>query len=203
MGNINLETNTVALVGKVSTDFQYSHEVFGEGFYKFEIAIERTSNYVDYIPVMISERLVDVKKDLTGTYVYVSGSYRSFNLHEDNKSRLVLTVFAHEIETDVDYELTNNVMLTGYVCKAPVYRKTPLGREITDLVLAVNRAYGKSDYIPCVCWGRTARFASTFEVGTEVKLCGRIQSRAYQKQISETEVEDRIAYEVSVSKVEI
>ena len=198
-----LENNQVALVGEVVSDFQFSHELFGEGFYTFELAVERTSSYVDYLPVMISERLVDVKADLRGTLLYVSGSYRSFNLHQENRTKLVLTVFATEIEPNVDYEITNNIFLKGYICKEPIYRKTPLGREITDILVAVNRGYGKSDYIPCVLWGRSARFASTFDVGTEVKLQGRVQSRPYTKKISDTEFEDRVAYEVSVSKIEL
>lgn len=202
MGNL-LENNQVALVGEVVSGFQFSHELFGEGFYTFELAVERTSSYVDYLPVMISERLVDVKADLRGTLLYVSGSYRSFNLHQENRTKLVLTVFATEIEPNVDYETTNNIFLKGHICKEPIYRKTPLGREITDILLAVNREYGKSDYIPCVLWGRTARFASTFDVGTEVKLQGRVQSREYQKKISDTEFETRVAYEVSVSKIEL
>lgn len=198
-----LENNQVALVGEVVTEFQYSHEVFGEKFYTFELAIERTSAYVDYIPVMISERLVDVNTDLKGYFVYIGGSYRSFNLHEDDRNRLVLTVFATEIEIDVDYELTNNIFLNGYVCKEPIYRKTPLGRGIADVLLAVNRSYGKSDYIPCVLWGRNAMFAANFPVGQEVKVNGRIQSRQYQKKISETEFETRVAYEVSVRQIEL
>lgn len=203
MGNINFENNAVALVGKVTSDFRFNHEVYGEKFYVFELSVERTSNFVDYIPVMISERLVDVTSDLLGTTVYISGNYRSFNFHEETRSRLVLTVFANEIELDVDYEQTNNIYLNGFVCKTPTYRKTPLGREIADVLIAVNRAYGKSDYIPCVMWGRAAKFASGFEVGTEVKINGRIQSREYTKQLSETESEKRVAYEVSVGKVEV
>lgn len=202
MGNINLENNTVALVGKVATGFTFSHEVFGEKFYMFKLGIERTSAYVDYIPIIVSERLLDVSKDLIDTYVYVSGSYRSFNLREGDKTKLLLTAFADEIEVDVDYELTNNIFLDGFVCKEPVYRKTPLGREIADVLLAVNRTYGKSDYIPCVLWGRNAKYASSFAVGEHIRLSGRIQSREYKKLINENEFETRVAYEVSVAKVE-
>lgn len=197
------ENNQVALVGEVVSDFQFSHEVFGEGFYIFEVAIERTSGFFDYIPVMVSERLIDVNKDIRGEGVYIGGQYRSFNKHEESRNQLVLTVFAREIEVGVDYETTNNVFICGYICKEPIYRKTPLGREIADVLVAVNRSYGKSDYIPCILWGRNARFGATFEVGTNVKLWGRVQSREYVKKISDTETEHRVAYEVSVSKVEV
>lgn len=200
-----LENNQVTLVGEVATGFQYSHEMFGEGFYTFEVAIERTSSFVDYIPVIVSERLIDINTDIRGCFVCVNGQYRSFNKHEESRSKLILSVFAREIEVldNNDYEFVNNVFLDCHVCKEPVYRKTPLGREITDLIVAVNRGYGKSDYLPCVLWGRNARYASTFEVGTVVKLWGRVQSRPYAKKISDTEFEERIAYEVSVSKIEM
>lgn len=199
------ENNQVTLVGEVATGFQYSHEMFGEGFYTFEVAIERTSSFVDYIPVIVSERLIDINTDIRGAFVFVNGQYRSFNKHEEERSKLILSVFAREIEVldSNDYELVNMVFIDGHVCKEPVYRKTPLGREITDLIVAVNRGYGKSDYIPCICWGRNARFAQAFEVGTHVQICGRVQSRPYLKKISDTEVEERVAYEVSVSKIEL
>lgn len=199
------ENNQVTLVGEVVTDFQFSHEVFGEAFYIFELAIERISNFVDYIPVTVSERLIDINTDIRGAFVCVNGQYRSFNKHEESRSKLILSVFAREIEVldSNDYESVNMVFLDGYVCKEPIYRKTPLGREIADVLVAVNRSYGKSDYIPCILWGRNARFGATFEVGTNVKLWGRVQSRSYAKKISDTELEERIAYEVSVSKIEM
>lgn len=199
------ENNQVTLVGEVVTDFQFSHEVFGEGFYTFEVAIERSSGFVDYIPVMVSERLVDINTNILGNLVCVNGQYRSYNKQNECGSKLVLSVFAIEMEVldSMDYERINQIFLDGYVCKPPTYRKTPLGREITELIIAVNRGYGKSDYIPCVVWGRNARFSSTFDIGTEVKLQGRVQSRPYEKKISDTEVEERIAYEVSVSKIEL
>ena len=154
---------------------------------------------------MISERLIDVTQDYTGKFLMVTGQFRSYNRHEEQKNRLVLSVFAREaefIDEEPDGAKTNTILLDGYICKLPVYRKTPLGREIADLLLAVNRPYGKSDYIPCICWGRNARFASTFQVGEHVQLIGRIQSREYMKKLSETETEKRTAYEVSVSKLE-
>jgi single-stranded DNA-binding protein len=206
MADKMFENNQVSLVGEIISDFTYSHEVYGEGFYMVELSVNRLSNFVDYIPVMVSERLIDVNSDYRGVNVYITGQFRSFNRHEERKNRLVLTVFARELEIleEIDEEtVSNQIFLDGYICKEAVYRKTPLGREIADLLVAVNRSYGKSDYIPCICWGRNARFASSFEVGTHVQVWGRIQSREYVKKISETETEQRIAYEVSVSKIEV
>lgn len=192
-------------MGEIVSTFAFSHEVFGEGFYMVDVSVRRLSNSVDTIPVMISERLIDVEQDYRGEFLMVSGQFRSYNRHDEQKNRLVLSVFAREvsfIEEELDGAKTNNILLDGYICKLPIYRKTPLGREIADLLLAVNRPYGKSDYIPCICWGRNARFASAFEVGEHVQVLGRIQSREYVKKLSETETEKRTAYEVSVSKLE-
>ena len=205
MGDKLFENNQVMIAGEIISDFTFSHEVYGEGFYMVDVAVNRLSNFADYIPVMVSERLLDVSKDWKGQYISVVGQFRSYNRHEEKKNRLVLSVFARELslvhEVDEDVK-SNQIFLDGYICKEPIYRKTPLGREIADLLIAVNRSYGKSDYIPCICWGRNARFASTFEVGTHVQIQGRIQSREYVKKINELETEKRIAYEVSVSKIE-
>lgn len=192
-------------MGEIVTPFTFSHEVFGEGFYMVEVSVRRLSNSQDQIPVMVSERLIDVSQDYTGEFIMVSGQFRSYNRHDEVKNRLVLSVFAREIEfveEELDGAKTNNILLDGYICKLPVYRKTPLGREIADLLLAVNRPYGKSDYIPCICWGRNARYASSFEVGEHVQITGRIQSREYVKKLTEERTERRVAYEVSVSKLE-
>lgn len=200
-----IENNQVTIMGEIVSPFSFSHEVFGEGFYMVDVSVKRLSNSEDKIPVMISERLIDVTEDYTGEFIMVSGQFRSYNKHDELKNRLVLSVFAREvefIEEELDGAKTNNIMLDGYICKLPVYRKTPLGREIADLLIAVNRPYGKSDYIPCICWGRNARFASAFEVGNHVQVFGRIQSREYVKKLSETATEKRTAYEVSVSKLE-
>jgi len=197
--------NQVTIAGEVVSEFMFSHEVYGEHFFVVNIAVCRLSNSYDVIPVMISERLMDVKNDCRGCTLQASGQFRSYNRHEENKNRLVLSVFAREVsflQGDNDEQNPNQIFLDGYVCKRPVYRKTPLGREIADVLLAVNRPYGKSDYIPCICWGRNARFAEQFDVGTHIQLWGRIQSREYQKKIGEDEYEKRIAYEVSVSKLE-
>ena len=200
------ENNQVTMMGEIVSAFQFSHEVFGEGFYMVELAVSRLSNYSDYIPLMISERLIDTEQDYTGQFIRVSGQFRSYNRHEEKKNRLVLSVFVRELEflDEIDEnEKTNQIFLDGYICKEPIYRKTPLGREIADVLLAVNRSYGKSDYIPCICWGRNARFASGFTVGSHIQILGRVQSREYVKRISEEEVEHRVAYEVSVSKVDL
>lgn len=192
-------------MGQVASEFEFSHEVFGEGFYIVEVLVKRLSNSCDRIPLMVSERLIDVTQDYTGEFIMASGQFRSYNRHEEQKNRLVLSVFVREIsfmEEEPDGSKTNSILLDGYICKEPIYRKTPLGREIADLLLAVNRPYGKSDYIPCICWGRNARYASGFEVGEHVQVLGRIQSREYVKKLSETEMEKRVAYEVSVSKLE-
>ena len=186
-----IENNQVTIMGEVASRFTFSHEVFGEGFYMVDVLVKRLSNSEDRIPLMISERLIDVTKE--------------YNRHEEHKNHLVLSVFVREVafvDEELDGAKTNNILLDGYICKPPVYRKTPLGREIADLLLAVNRPYGKSDYIPCICWGRNARYASGFAVGEHVQILGRIQSREYVKKLSETETEKRVAYEVSVSKLE-
>ena len=205
MSDKMIENNQVTIMGEVATPFTFSHEVFGEGFYMVSVNVRRLSNSMDRIPLMISERLIDVSRDYTGEFIMASGQFRSYNRHEEHKNRLVLSLFVREvafIEEELDGVKSNQIFLDGYICKLPVYRKTPLGREIADLLLAVNRPYGKSDYIPCICWGRNARFAASFEVGEHVQVIGRIQSREYIKKLSETEAEKRTAYEVSVSKLE-
>ena len=200
-----IENNQVTIMGRVDSEFSFSHEVFGEGFYIVEVLVKRLSDSDDRIPLMISNRLIDVTQDYRGEYISVQGQFRSYNRHEEQKNRLVLSVFVRELEfmdEEPEGSKTNHILLDGYICKEPVYRKTPLGREIADLLIAVNRPYGKSDYIPCICWGRNARFASGFEVGEHVQILGRIQSREYVKKLSETETQRRVAYEVSVSKLE-
>lgn len=200
-----IENNKVTIIGEVVSEFRFSHEVYGEGFYTVDISVNRLSNSVDIIPLMISERLVDVNEDLRGVIVEAAGQFRSYNRHEESKNRLVLSIFVRELEFINGYEEdmnTNQIFLDGYICKPPIYRKTPLGREIADILIAVNRPYGKSDYIPCIAWGRNARYAAGFQVGAHIQVYGRIQSREYTKRISEEECEKRVAYEVSVSKLE-
>ena len=200
--------NQVDISGEVVSEFSFSHEVYGEGFYMIELSVPRLSDTYDVIPLLVSERLMDVTKDYRGCYLEATGQFRSYNRHEETRNRLVLSVFVREVHVveeyldEADMHKPNQIFLDGYICKPPVYRKTPLGREIADILLAVNRPYGKSDYIPCICWGRNARYAETFEVGGHIQIWGRIQSREYQKKINEEEVEKRIAHEVSVSKLE-
>ena len=200
-----IENNRVTIVGEVVSEFEFSHEVYGEGFYTLNISVNLLSDSVDIIPLMISERLVDVTEDLRGVIIEASGQFRSYNRHEENKNRLMLSIFVRELQLYDNYEeenSTNQIFLDGYICKPAIYRRTPLGREIADVLIAVNRPYGKSDYIPCIAWGRNARFAAGFEVGSHIQIYGRIQSREYVKKISEDECERRTAYEVSVSKIE-
>lgn len=199
------ENNQVTMTGEIISDFRYSHEVFGEGFYMVDISVNRLSNFADVIPLMVSERLIDTEQNYIGQCILVSGQFRSYNRHEEKKNRLVLSVFVRELEFVDEFpdgEKSNQIFLDGYICKEPIYRKTPLGREIADLLIAVNRSYGKSDYIPCICWGRNARYASSFEIGGHIQVFGRIQSREYVKKIAENDTEKRVAYEVSVNKIE-
>ena len=201
-----IENNQVTVMGEIVSGFSYSHEIFGEGFYMVDVSCKRLSESYDIIPVMVSERLMDVTADYTGELICVNGQFRSYNRHEERRNRLVLSVFAREvnfIEEMEESSKTNQIFLDGYICKEPIYRKTPLGREIADLLLAVNRPYGKSDYIPCICWGRNARYANHFKVGERCAVWGRIQSREYMKKLDEENVERRVAFEVSVSKLEL
>ncbi len=201
-----IENNQVTIMGEIVSGFSYSHEIFGEGFYMMDVRCKRLSDSYDTIPIMVSERLMDVNADCTGELVCVNGQFRSYNRHEERKNRLVLSVFARElcfIDEMEESSKTNQIFLDGFICKEPIYRKTPLGREIADLLLAVNRPYGKSDYIPCICWGRNARYASNFKVGERCAVWGRIQSREYMKKLDEENVERRVAFEVSVSKLEL
>lgn len=203
-----INNNQITVSGELVSEFSFDHEVFGEKFYTTKLSAERKSGNIDVLPILISERIIDIKREWKGEMVKVYGQVRSYNKHEENKSRLILSVFAREFE-EIEFEHEepgsgndeNNILLDGYICKKPSYRKTPLGREISDILLAVNRPYGKSDYIPCIAWGRNAVYASGLEVGTRLQIEGRIQSREYQKRISDEECETRTAYEVSVSKL--
>ena len=200
------ENNYLVLIRKIISDKTFSHEIYGESFYVFNLEVPRLSGNEDIIPITISERLI-ANFDLTiGRKVVIEGQFRSYNSYENEKNRLVLTVFAKDI---IDYKeeqeenVSNEVVLNGYVCKKPIYRKTPFGREISDILLAVNRAYNKSDYIPCIAWGRNARFCENMEVGTEVKIVGRVQSRTYEKKFEDGRTEQRVAYEVSIGSLEV
>ena len=199
-----MNNNIVTVTGKVVTGFEFSHEVLGEKFYTMTVAVARKSETDDFLPVLVSERLMDVTKNYIDEQVRIHGQYRSCNVHTETASRLVLLVFAKEIEVVAKEELdSNSIVLNGFICKQPVYRTTPLGREICDVLLAVNRSYGKSDYIPCVVWGRNAKYLAEQKLGTQVSISGRIQSREYMKKVDENYFETRTAYEVSVSRMEV
>lgn len=198
------ETNNyVKLTGVIKEGFTLNNEVYGEKFYITYIEIARASEMTDVLPIIVSERLIDVNAEWIGQTVTILGQYRSFNLHIDDKSKLLLSVFVKEVDRVPGVFYENEIYLRGYICKKPTYRKTPLGREIADVLIAVNREYGKSDYIPCILWGRNARYIVEHEVGTMCELYGRVQSREYVKQYSEDYSETKVAYEVSVSRLEV
>lgn len=207
VGNI-IENNMATISGKVVSNVEFSHEVYGEGFYYFMLDVPRLSDSSDRIPVTISERLASKDKLEIGTIIEVEGQFRSYNSYNYNNegNRLLLTVFARDIiflEDEKKIKNPNQIYLNGYICKRPIYRTTPFGREITDLLLAVNRPYNKSDYIPCIAWGRNARFSENRSVGDNIKVWGRIQSRTYQKKLESGDILTKVAYEVSISKMEI
>ena len=205
------ENNQLVLVGKVTSDKRLSHEIYGEKFYIFDLSVPRLSGNADIIPITISERLLSEEDLEIGKNIIIEGQFRSYNSYENERNKLVLTVFAKEIKFAQDQEefkpskenTSNEVVLDGFICKKPIYRKTPFGREIADILLAVNRAYNKSDYIPCIAWGRNARFCENIPVGTEVKIIGRVQSRQYEKKYEDGTSEVKIAYEVSVASLEV
>ena len=217
-----LENNYLTLVGRVTSEKQFSHEIYGERFYSFDLSIPRLSGNSDIIPVTVSERLITDEMMQIGTKLLIKGQFRSYNSYENEKNRLILTVFAKDIEKleeelveSEDGEMvpandfvrkdivTNEVVLIGYICKKPIYRQTPFGREIADILLAVNRAYNKSDYIPSIAWGRNARFCQNLEVGSEVKVVGRVQSRNYEKKYEDGTIVKKVAYEVSIGSLEV
>ncbi|MCL2500474.1 MAG: single-stranded DNA-binding protein [Defluviitaleaceae bacterium] len=200
-------SNYIDIGGRICSEFTFSHEIYSEGFYRFDVEVERLSGSADILPVTVSERIIDRAVMMIGTHIRVLGQIRSYNnyVEADRKNKLVLTVFARDIEvlTEPAETSPNDVFLNGYLCKPPVYRTTPFGREIADLLVAVNRSYNKSDYIPCIAWGRNARFAGKLLVGENIRIWGRMQSRIYQKKKDDGEVLEKTAYEVSVAKVEV
>lgn len=209
-----LENNHIVLVGKITSDKKFSHEIYGEKFYIFDLSVPRLSGNADIIPVTISERLLTTQDLYIGAKLQIDGQFRSYNSYDNEKNRLILTVFVKDVkfleenenEDEIEFKrdlISNEVILDGYICKKPIYRKTPFGREISDILLAVNRSYNKSDYIPCIAWGRNARFCENVAVGTEVRIVGRVQSREYEKKHEDGTVEKKVAYEVSVSSLEV
>ena len=198
-----ITNNKIFLEGKVISELEFSHEMYGEGFYSFNLEVMRLSDSVDHLNITVSERLLNDVEISIGKEVIVEGQLRSYNKFIDGSNKLILTVFARNIQPCIEKSKNpNEIYLDGYICKEPVYRTTPFGREIADLLLAINRAYNKSDYIPTIAWGRNSRFCKSLNVGDHIKVWGRLQSREYQKKISETEVVKKVAYEVSISRME-
>ncbi len=195
-----MENNKVYLAGEIVSEPTFSHDMFGEGFYEFNLKVRRLSDSYDVLPVTISERLINDNIKV-GNMIGVHGQFRSYNKLDGDKSRLMLTMFIREVEAYDEGLNPNRIEITGYVCKEPIYRTTPFKREICDLLIAVNRNYNKSDYLPCIAWGRNARFVKNFEVGEKLTVVGRIQSREYQKRLDNDEVVTKTAYEVSLSKI--
>ena len=199
------DNNIITLIGTIVSDKQFSHEVYGEGFYTFDLEVPRLSENSDIIPVTASERILD-ENFKVGQKVIIDGQFRSYNNYENEKNKLVLTVFVKDmkkVEEISEDQNPNEIILDGFICKKPIYRTTPFGREIADILLAVNRAYNKSDYIPCIAWGRNARFCQNMSVGERIKIWGRIQSRLYEKKFEDGTSETSRAYEVSISKLEV
>ena len=201
MNNQAEKNNKVFISGEIVSEAEFSHEVYGEGFYEMSVSVKRLSGQGDVLPVTVSERLISDKDLKPGVTINAIGQFRSYNKLVDGKSKLMLTVFVRELLDYTPIKNPNTIVLSGYICKPPVYRTTPFNREIADILLAVNRSYNKSDYIPCIAWGRNARFAKNLAVGEKIALAGRIQSREYQKRISDDDVRTLVAYEVSVSKL--
>ncbi|ADD02053.1 single-strand binding protein/Primosomal replication protein n [Thermoanaerobacter mathranii subsp. mathranii str. A3] len=202
-----LENNVVVVVGRIFTDLEYSHQLYGEKFFNFILEVPRLSETKDYLPVTISNRLFEGMNLEVGTRIKIEGQLRSYNRKspEEGKNKLILTIFARDIMALSEEEIVKNpneIFLDGFICKKPVYRTTPLGREITDLLIAVNRPYNKSDYIPVIAWGRNARFSEKLEIGDRIRLWGRVQSREYQKKLGD-EVATKVAYEVSITRMEV
>ncbi len=195
------KNNQVFISGEIVTDAEFSHEVYGEGFYEMNVLVKRLSGQGDILPVTISERLIADRDLGVGVTINALGQFRSYNKLVNGKSKLMLTVFIRELLDEMPAKNPNSIVLTGYICKPPVYRTTPFNREIADILIAVNRSYNKSDYIPCIAWGRNARFAKNLAVGEKIAVSGRIQSREYQKRVTDDDVRTLTAYEVSISKL--
>ena len=195
------KNNKVFISGEIITDAEFSHEVYGEGFYEMNVLVKRLSGQGDILPVTISERLISDKDLKVGVTINALGQFRSYNKLVDGKSKLMLTVFVRELLDSAPIKNPNSIVLTGYICKPPIYRTTPFNREIADILIAVNRSYNKSDYIPCIAWGRNASFAKNLAVGERIAISGRIQSREYQKKVTDDDIKTMTAYEVSISKL--
>lgn len=196
-----MNNNKLQLIGTLVKEPIYTHEVFGEGFYETVIAVPRLSEQKDYVPITISDRLLARHEVKVGDKINLVGQFRSYNKIEGERSKLLLTAFVRDLLPIDEAACPNSIEITGYICKTPIYRTTPFKREICDVLIAVNRAYNKSDYIPCIMWGRNARFVQNMQVGEKLTVTGRIQSRVYVKNLGDDKIEERVAYEVSVSKI--
>lgn len=196
-----MSNNKLYLCGEIISEPEFSHEIYGEGFYEMFLSVARLSEQKDELPITVSERLISDNNIKKGSVIAIMGQFRSYNKIEEGKSRLMLTVFVREIIDIESNKNPNYINLSGYICKPPIYRTTPFSREIADILLAVNRAYNKSDYIPCIAWGRNARFIKSKKVGEKITISGRIQSREYQKKIGEDKVITKTAYEISINKI--
>lgn len=196
----NKQNNKTYISGEIASESVFSHESYGEKFYECKVRIARLSGTHDTLPVVISEHIMP-KDWAEGKTVHALGQFRSYNKIIDGKSRLQLYVFILELLDEPKGDKTNIVALAGYICKKPTYRTTPFNREIADVLIAVNRAYNKSDYIPAIAWERNARFVSGLSTGDRVQILGRIQSREYEKTLANGNKESRTAYEVSISQI--
>ena len=198
-----MNNNRVMLTGKVLTQPVFSHETFGEGFFELKLSVPRLSDKEDIIPIIVSEKLLTDNKFAIGNLVRIKGQFRSYNKNDGEKSKLILTVFVREVIDNLSEDVNPNIIeITGYICKPPIYRTTPFKREICDILVAVNRAYNKSDYLPCIAWGRNARYIKNVEIGAKLFIVGRIQSREYQKKYENGEIENKIAYEISITRIQ-
>ena len=202
MNYVTEKNNKVFISGEIVSDATFSHEIYGEGFYEFFVRVMRLSGQADILPITVSERLIQDGMLGKGKAICALGQFRSYNKLENGKSRLMLTVFVRELLPQLPDKNPNSILLSGYICKPPVYRTTPFNREIADVLIAVNRAYNKSDYIPCIAWGRNAKYCESFIVGEKIRVYGRVQSREYDKKQEDGTIERKVAYEISVSKLE-
>ncbi len=206
MGEL-MNNNDAVAMGKVSKEPKFSHRHFDEDFYIFELEVPRLSENYDNINIMVSNKLISPDEIEQGDTFEVHGQFRSYNNYSGVGNKLMLVLFAKEIfqkdEEICGDDKPNSLFLSGYICKEPVYRTTPFGREITDILVAVNRSYGKSDYIPCIAWGRNAKYTSKLSVGDHVEIWGRMQSREYHKKLENDEIVIKKAYEISISKINV
>ena len=196
-----MEQNHIELVGCLASAPQYSHSNHGRHFYSFLLEVSRLSGTVDCLPILAPETLLQTTELCEGDSIALTGQIRSFNNRLGIGRKLVISVLADTLSV-CSLPHDNRVTLQGVICKEPVYRRTPLGREICDIMLAVNRPYHRADYLPCILWGRCAQEASDYPVGTALELIGRLQSREYIKMIDDAP-QQRTAYEISAVSVQV